>query len=79
MSENPTLARLLDALEAQQLIERQPIRMIAGEQNSPDGSALAVIEDIESTAAALRAEVFAGLSEQDIEHCQQINLTCSPI
>lgn len=71
--ENPTLARLLDALEAQQLIERQPdqndrrVNKIALTE-----SALAVIEDIESIAAALRAEVFAGLSEQDIEHCQQI-------
>lgn len=73
--EHPTLARLLDALEAQQLIERQPdqtdrrVKKIA-----LTNKALAIIEDIESIATGLRKEIFAGLSEHDIQHCQDIHL-----
>lgn len=69
--ENPTLARLLDALESQQLIERQVddkdrrIKKIALTH-----SALAVIEKIEIIAAQLRTEIFAGVSEQAIQQCQ---------
>jgi len=70
--ENPTLARLLDALESQQLIERQVddndrrIKKIALTH-----SALAVIEKIEIIAAQLRKEVFAGISEQAVQQCQE--------
>ncbi|HHX35644.1 MAG TPA: MarR family transcriptional regulator [Gammaproteobacteria bacterium] len=70
--ENPTLARLLDALEAQQLIERQPdqhdrrVKKIA-----LTDAALQLIEKIEIIATGLRSEIFAGLSEQDIQDCQQ--------
>lgn len=70
--ENPTLARLLDALEAQQLIERQPdqhdrrVKKIA-----LTDAALQLIEKIEIIATGLRTEIFAGLSEQDIQDCQQ--------
>lgn len=71
--ENPTLARLLDGLEAQQLIKRQPdtsdrrVKKIALTY-----SALSVIDKIEAIATQLRTEVFAGLSEHDIQHCQDV-------
>lgn len=71
--ENPTLARLLDGLETQQLIERQPdefdrrVKKIALTR-----SAVTIIDKIEAIATQLRSEVFAGLSEQDIQHCQDI-------
>lgn len=71
--ENPTLARLLDALEAQRLIERQAdqhdrrVKKIA-----LTGAAVELIERIESIASDLRKEVFAGLSEQEIALCQSI-------
>ncbi len=72
--ENPTLARLLDALEAQHLIERQldqHDRRIKKISLTP--TALGLIERIEGIATAVRTEVFAGLSEQDIQHCQEIH------
>ncbi len=72
--ENPTLARLLDALEAQQLIERQTdeqdrrIKKIA-----LTDAAIPLIAEIEVIATGLRREIFAGLTEQDIQTCQQIH------
>lgn len=72
--ENPTLARLLDALEAQDLIERQldqHDRRIKKISLTP--TALGLIERIEAIATAVRTEVFAGLSEQDIQQCQDIH------
>ncbi|MDY0250655.1 MAG: MarR family transcriptional regulator [Pseudomonas sp.] len=71
--ENPTLARLLDALEVQQLIERQADqddRRVKKIVLTP--SAIDLIDRIESIASDLRKEVFAGLSEQDIALCQSI-------
>ncbi len=73
--ENPTLARLLDGLEAQQLIERQidpgdrRIKKIA--LTTP---AFALIDKIEAIATSLRREIFADISEADIQHCQAIHL-----
>lgn len=70
--ENPTLARLLDALEGQQLIERQVdesdrrVKRVALTH-----SALAVIEKIEIIAAQLRKEIFADISEQAVQLCQE--------
>ena len=71
--ENPTLARLLDALAAQHLIERQidpddrRVKKIA-----LTSSAVDLIERIESIATELRKEVFADISEQDVALCQSI-------
>ena len=73
--ENPTLARLLDGLEAQQLIERQidpgdrRIKKIA--LTTP---AFALIDKIEAIATSLRREILADISEADIQHCQAIHL-----
>lgn len=72
--ENPTLARLLDALAAQQLIERQTDpddRRVKKIALTP--AAVNLIEKIEAIATQLRCEVFAGVSEQDIEQCQAIH------
>lgn len=69
--ENPTLARLLDALAAQHLIERQidpddrRVKKIALTR-----TALVLIEKIEAIATQLRREIFAGISEEDIQQCQ---------
>ena len=72
--ENPTLARLLDALAAQQLIERQTDpddRRVKKIALTP--AAVNLIEKIEAIATQLRCEVFAGVSEQDIQQCQAIH------
>ncbi|HZJ93107.1 MAG TPA: MarR family transcriptional regulator [Thiopseudomonas sp.] len=72
--ENPTLARLLDALEAQQFIERQidqddrRVKKVALTHTSLD-----LIEKIESIASHLRREIFSGISEQEIQQCQAIH------
>lgn len=71
--EHPTLARLLDALETQQLIKRHPdpsdrrVKKIA-----LTDAALNLIERIETIATSLRMEIFAGVSEHDIQHCQAV-------
>ncbi len=73
--ENPTLARLLDALEAQQLIERQPDQLDRRVKNiALTDKALGIIEEIESIATRLRKEIFTGLSEHEIQHCHDIHL-----
>ena len=72
--ENPTLARLLDALAAQRLIERQTdqnVRRVKKIALTP--TALLLIGKIETIATGLRCEIFAGVSEQDIQHCQAIH------
>ncbi len=72
--ENPTLARLLDALQAQQLIERhidQDDRRVKKIALTP--IALDLIEKIESIAAQLRRQVFAGISEHDLQQCQAVH------
>ena len=71
--ENPTLARMLDGLEAQQLIERQADeydRRVKKIVLTP--CAVDLIERIESIATTLRKEVFAGITEQEIALCQSI-------
>lgn len=73
--EQPTLARLLDALQAQQLIERhidpddRRVKKVALTQ-----SALALIEKIESIASQLRSQIFSGLSDEDIQRCQTLHV-----
>ena len=71
--ENPTLARMLDGLETQQLIERQADehdRRVKKIVLTP--CAVDLIERIESIATTLRKEVFAGITEQEIALCQSI-------
>jgi MarR family transcriptional regulator for hemolysin len=72
--EGPTLARLLDGLEAQGLVSRQPVaddrrakRVLLSAKAQP------LIEQIESIAAGLRAELFVGISSDELNLCQDVH------
>jgi MarR family transcriptional regulator, transcriptional regulator for hemolysin len=72
--EGPTLARLLDSLEAQGLVTRQAVP----EDRRAKKVALCpvarpLIEKIEAISAQLRQEVFAGIDEDDLRRCQQVH------
>lgn len=72
--EGPTLARLLDSLEAQGLVSRQAVpedRRAKKIALSPQ--ALPLIEKIEAISAQLRQEVFAGIDEEDLRRCQKVH------
>ncbi|MGL4315821.1 MAG: MarR family transcriptional regulator [Pseudomonas sp.] len=72
--EGPTLARLLDGLEAQGLVQRQAVpedRRAKKVLLSPQARPL--IAQIESIAQGLRTELFAGISEEEQRQCQQIH------
>jgi MarR family transcriptional regulator for hemolysin len=72
--EGPTLARLLDSLEAQGLVSRQAVpedRRAKKIALSPDARPL--IEKIEAISAQLRQEVFAGIDEDDLRRCQKVH------
>ncbi|WP_040262240.1 MULTISPECIES: transcriptional regulator SlyA [Pseudomonas] len=65
--EGPTLARLLDSLESQGLVRRHAVvEDRRAKQISLSESALPLIEQIETIANALRAELFTGVSEQEL-------------
>jgi MarR family transcriptional regulator for hemolysin len=65
--EGPTLARLLDSLEAQGLVRRQAVvEDRRAKQISLSDSALPLITQIETIANALRVELFSGINEQDL-------------
>ncbi len=71
--EGPTLARLLDGLEAQGLVRRQAVaedRRAKRIALTPKADVL--IADIENIAAAVRNEVLTGISEEEIAACQKI-------
>ncbi|MFV3368333.1 MULTISPECIES: transcriptional regulator SlyA [Pseudomonas] len=70
--EGPTLARLLDGLEAQGLVRRQAVaedRRAKRIALTPKADVL--ITDIENIAAAVRNEVLAGITEEEIALCQK--------
>lgn len=71
--EGPTLARLLDGLEQQGLVERLPV---VGDRRAKQISlcpaARPLIVQIEEISAQLRTELFAGISQQDLRICQQV-------
>ncbi|KRW62230.1 MarR family transcriptional regulator [Pseudomonas sp. TTU2014-080ASC] len=72
--EGPTLARLLDSLEAQGLVSRQAVpedRRAKKVALSPQARPL--IEKIEAISAQLRQEVFAGIDEDDLRRCQAVH------
>lgn len=65
--EGPTLARLLDSLESQGLVRRHSVvEDRRAKQINLSESALPLIEQIETIANALRAELFTGVSEQEL-------------
>ncbi|MCL1478613.1 MarR family transcriptional regulator [Marinobacter sp. M3C] len=66
--ENPTLVRLLDSLEGQELIERRPCPndRRARRLHLTDGGR-AFMDEMTSRADRLRDEMLEGVSEEDIE------------
>jgi len=72
--EGPTLARLLDSLEAQGLVSRHPVpedRRAKKIALSPQAQPL--IEKIEAISTQLRLELFAGIDEDDLRRCQMVH------
>ncbi|WP_338525768.1 MarR family transcriptional regulator [Pseudomonas batumici] len=72
--EGPTLARLLDSLETQGLVQRQSVledRRAKKIVLSP--SARPLIEQIETIATALRHELFVGVDEEELRICMRVH------
>ncbi|SFO92526.1 MarR family transcriptional regulator [Pseudomonas borbori] len=72
--EGPTLARLLDSLEAQGLVSRQAVpedRRAKKISLSPPAQPL--IEKIEAISTQLRKELFAGIDDEELRRCQQVH------
>ena len=72
--EGPTLARLLDSLEAQGLVERQAVvedRRAKKIMLCP--SARPLIEQIETIANALRVELFMGVDEEELSTAMRVH------
>lgn len=72
--EGPTLARLLDSLEAQGLVRRQAVLEDRRAKKillcSP---AKPLINQIETIANQLRQELFMGVDEADLEVCMRVH------
>lgn len=68
--EGPTLVRLLDALEAQGLLERLPVE---GDRRAKHirltDAAAPLLRQINHIAADLRREIFADLKKDDLKTC----------
>ncbi|MGA8132861.1 MULTISPECIES: MarR family transcriptional regulator [Pseudomonas] len=72
--EGPTLARLLDSLETQGLVQRQAVledRRAKKIVLSP--SARPLIEQIETIATALRHELFVGVDDEELRICMRVH------
>ncbi|MBF0674812.1 MarR family transcriptional regulator [Pseudomonas sp.] len=72
--EGPTLARLLDSLEAQGLVRRQEVpndrrakNVMLCEQAHP------LIDTIRTIADQLRGQLLAGIPPADLEHCKRVH------
>ena len=71
--EGPTLARLLDGLEAQGLVSRQAVAEDRrAKQITLSAKAQPLIEQIEAISTQLRHELFAGIDPADLQHCQRV-------
>ncbi|MBU0806499.1 MULTISPECIES: MarR family transcriptional regulator [Pseudomonas] len=71
--EGPTLARLLDSLEAQGLVSRLAVpedRRAKKIALMPEARPL--IEKIEAISSQLREEAFAGIDEEELRRCQKV-------
>src|SRR6056297_2077132 len=71
--ENPTLVRLLDSLEQQDLIERRPCprdRRARRLYLTPDGTSFMNI--LNERAAELREQMLAGLSDKEISDTVEV-------
>lgn len=72
--EGPTLARLLDSLEAQGLVTRVAVpEDRRAKKIALQAQAQPLIEKIEAISTQLRQEVFAGIDEEDLRRCQQVH------
>ncbi|WP_085719085.1 MarR family transcriptional regulator [Pseudomonas sp. B28(2017)] len=72
--EGPTLARLLDSLESQGLVQRQAVledrrakKIVLCTPARP------LIEQIETIATQLRHELFEGVDEADLKVCMRVH------
>jgi MarR family transcriptional regulator for hemolysin len=72
--EGPTLARLLDSLEGQGLVQRQAVledrrakKIVLCDPARP------LIQQIEAIATALRVELFAGIDEEELRVCMRVH------
>ena len=72
--EGPTLARLLDSLESQGLVQRQSVMEDRRAKKIVlCAPALPLIEQIETIATALRHELFVGVDEADLSVCMRVH------
>jgi MarR family transcriptional regulator for hemolysin len=72
--EGPTLARLLDSLETQGLVQRQAVlEDRRAKKILLSDTALPLIEKIETIANALRTELFQGVDEADLKVCMRVH------
>jgi MarR family transcriptional regulator for hemolysin len=72
--EGPTLARLLDSLETQGLVQRHAVvedrrakKIVLCDNARP------LIQQIEAIATALRVELFAGIDEEELRICMRVH------
>ncbi|GGJ79956.1 MarR family transcriptional regulator [Pseudomonas matsuisoli] len=72
--EGPTLARLLDGLEAQGLVKRIGVpEDRRAKKIALEDKARPLIEKIETISREVRQDSFAGISEDDLKRCQQVH------
>ncbi|CZT30175.1 MarR family transcriptional regulator [Pseudomonas syringae] len=72
--EGPTLARLLDSLEKQGLVQRQAVlEDRRAKKILLSDTALPLIEKIENIANVLRIELFEGVSEEDLRVSMRVH------
>jgi MarR family transcriptional regulator for hemolysin len=72
--EGPTLARLLDSLEAQGLVLRQAVvEDRRAKKIVLCATARPLIDKIETIATALRHELFVGIDEDDLRICMRVH------
>ncbi len=72
--EGPTLARLLDSLEAQGLVRRVGVpEDRRAKKIALEDKARPLIEKIETISRQVREDSFAGIDEEDIRRCQQVH------
>ncbi|MDN4544986.1 MULTISPECIES: MarR family transcriptional regulator [unclassified Pseudomonas] len=72
--EGPTLARLLDSLEGQGLVQRQAVlEDRRAKKIVLCAPALPLIEQIETIANQLRLELFEGVDEADLKVCMRVH------
>jgi len=72
--EGPTLARLLDSLEAQGLVQRHAVvEDRRAKKIVLCDSARPLIQKIEAIATALRVELFTGIDEEELRVCMRVH------